>query len=89
MLFIDPMITSPPELEHRTKIVNKPQLAEEIDAYLFGGGITVDRYFLVGDLIGHVSAKGREFDLLIEDDLAAACRKRLLELGVSRRCVHR
>jgi hypothetical protein len=59
---------------------------QEIDAFLFGNGLTVDDYFMDGEVIGYKSANGREFDLLMDHEFfAAACRARLIELGVGRR----
>lgn len=56
--------------------------ADNVDTYLFGGGISIEHYFVQGDVIGYVS-NGRTFDLHTGDgDLHNACRSRLVELGV-------
>lgn len=58
---------------------------QEIDAFLFGSGLTVDDYVMEGDVISYRSTNGRDFDLLINHEgLAAAYRARLIELGVKR-----
>jgi hypothetical protein len=63
-----------------------PQTEQEIDAYLFGTGLTLDDYFMDGEVIGYKSTNGREFHLLMDHEhFAAACRARLIELGVRRR----
>lgn len=56
--------------------------ADRVDAYLFENGVTIEHYFLQGDVIGYVS-NGRTFDLHTGDgELHNACRSRLVELGV-------
>ncbi|GGA29517.1 hypothetical protein [Dyella nitratireducens] len=60
-----------------------PKTKQEIDAWLFRDGLTVDDYFMDGQVIGYKLVNGREYDLLIDHEgLAAACRARLIELGV-------
>lgn len=62
-----------------------PESAQEIDAFLFGSGLTVDDYVMEDDVISYRSANGCEFDLLIDHEgLASACRARLIALGVKR-----
>ncbi|ULU24946.1 hypothetical protein [Dyella terrae] len=61
-----------------------PQTEQEIDAYLFGAGLTVDDYVMDGEVIGYRS-NGRDYDLLMDHEgLAAACKARLIALGVRR-----
>ena len=61
-----------------------PQTEQEIDAYLFRGGLTVVDYFIDGEAIGYTS-NGRDYDLLMDHEgLAAACQARLIALGVRR-----
>ncbi|WP_152554541.1 hypothetical protein [Burkholderia sp. A1] len=53
----------------------------DVDAYLFGRGISIESYFVQGDVIGYVS-NGRAFDLHIEDGaFHLACLSRLIERG--------
>ena len=62
-----------------------PQTADEIDSYLFGQGLTVNDYFVEGEVIGF-TRDGREFDLIIDhDELHDACIERLMALGVDQR----
>ncbi|GLQ89142.1 hypothetical protein [Dyella flagellata] len=59
-----------------------PQTEQEIDAYLFGAGLTVDDYFMDGEIIGYKS-NGRDYDLHFNHEgLAASCRARLIALAV-------
>jgi len=44
--------------------VHLPQTEDEIDSYLFGQGLTVNDYFVEGEVIGF-TRDGREFDLII------------------------
>jgi len=60
------------------------QTEQEIDAYLFGTGLTVGDYFMDGEIIGY-KANGRVYDLHFNHEgLAAACRTRLIALGIRR-----
>ncbi|MBN3723097.1 hypothetical protein [Burkholderia sp. Ac-20379] len=55
---------------------------DEIDACLFGGGVSLERYSIQADVISYVS-NGRAFDLHFGDEaLYRACLSRLVELGV-------
>jgi len=64
-----------------------PQTVEEIDSYLFGQGLTINDYFVEGELIGFTK-NGRSFDLIIDhDEIHEACMDRLLSLGVEQRPV--
>lgn len=60
-----------------------PKTTEEVDAYLFAGGMTIDGYFMSDGAIGYTPSAGRGYWLMIDHEgLAATLKLRLRELGV-------
>lgn len=74
-----------PKLGKRERQRETSEPMPDVDAFLFGNGLTVSDYFISGGgLIGFNDANGREFDLLIDHSrLADAAFNRLKALGVA------